>query len=185
MLPFDEAWARTDPIEGWLNKDEAELLYSLACTIPPNQSIIEIGSYRGRSTTLLACSGRQVMAIDLFEIGYQVAQDALSEIDVDIFKRQIKPLRNVTWQRQRAETCSPPDLRAGLVFIDGNHVYPHPLNDFNAVLPWCSERAVFAFHDYDSAPGVTQSVAELRGDNRIIGIGRAGSLIAVSSTPIT
>lgn len=58
-------------IEGFLSADEAELLYRLATEVPENGNIIEIGSYRGKSTVCLGLGARwakaRVWAIDPHE----------------------------------------------------------------------------------------------------------------------
>jgi predicted O-methyltransferase YrrM len=41
-------------IEGWLLDGEGELLYNLAKQVPREQAIVELGSWKGRSTVWLA-----------------------------------------------------------------------------------------------------------------------------------
>ncbi len=53
-LSFDELFERyIAPIDGWLAKEEAQLCYELAKAVTDG-CIVEIGSYRGRSTAALA-----------------------------------------------------------------------------------------------------------------------------------
>ena len=52
--------------------------------------------------------------------------------------------------------------RWALVFVDGNHVAPAPVNDTLACLPFLTENAMILFHDLMS-PDVAEALAELRG----------------------
>lgn len=56
-----------DGVEGWLSEDQAELLGACAGAVQPAGTIVEIGSYRGRSTIVLAraaAGGVRVLAVD-------------------------------------------------------------------------------------------------------------------------
>lgn len=54
----------TLPATGWLTKEEAWLLWSSA--MRHTGPILEVGVYHGRSTVLLAATGRDVYAVDPF-----------------------------------------------------------------------------------------------------------------------
>ena len=65
---------RMEPIEGWLTTAEATVLYESAQhagTLRPIAPIVEIGSYCGRSTVVLATAAREagtvVLAVDPHE----------------------------------------------------------------------------------------------------------------------
>jgi predicted O-methyltransferase YrrM len=51
---LDRAWAATSKTPGHLGEEEARLLGMLAACIPAVGSIVEIGSFKGRSTVMLA-----------------------------------------------------------------------------------------------------------------------------------
>ncbi len=66
---FAEAWARAEKITGYTTRPELSLLYHGALVTPDPGIIVEIGSYLGRSTVVLASavadSGRgRVVAVD-------------------------------------------------------------------------------------------------------------------------
>src|SRR5689334_109736 len=65
MLDFN----KTKSIGGWLSKNEADFLYNQSKTIPRDGVIVEIGSWKGRSTVCLGLgakdgNGTRIVAID-------------------------------------------------------------------------------------------------------------------------
>src|SRR5690349_2956533 len=51
---FPAALAAVSGVEGWLTDAQARRLWDAARTVPAGGSVVEIGSYRGRSTVVLA-----------------------------------------------------------------------------------------------------------------------------------
>jgi hypothetical protein len=57
----------TFSIEGWLTEGQAAILHDRAAALGPGDTVVEIGSYRGRSTVVLATAARagvDIVAID-------------------------------------------------------------------------------------------------------------------------
>ena len=54
LRTFDEAWAAAADVDGWMTRGQAEALYDAAARVRPGGRIVEIGSFRGRSTIILA-----------------------------------------------------------------------------------------------------------------------------------
>jgi SAM-dependent methyltransferase len=64
---FDDALAAIEGVEGWLTEGQARLLFETAREVPADGTIVEIGSFRGRSTIVLALGADpsvEVVAID-------------------------------------------------------------------------------------------------------------------------
>ena len=64
---FEHALAAVEDVEGWLSDDQARTLWERAAALRPPATIVEIGSYRGRSAIVLASAapeGAEVVAID-------------------------------------------------------------------------------------------------------------------------
>ncbi len=51
---IDDAWQATKDVPGFLGENEARFLGLLAACIPARGAVVEIGSFKGRSTVMLA-----------------------------------------------------------------------------------------------------------------------------------
>jgi hypothetical protein len=170
--------SRMKGIEGWLEEDEADLLIAAtraACSgaggDPPGQ-IVEIGSYCGRSTVVLAsaarafASGVRVYAVDPHD-GTVGAADQGVHAGESTLRRflhnladagvtdTVEVVQKFSWQVEW-------DRPIALLFIDGLHDYANVARDFAHFEPWLAPGAYVAFHDYaDYYPGVKAFVHEL------------------------
>ena len=64
---LDELLVAVERVDGWLSPDQAARLYDAAASTRVDDQIVEIGSFRGRSTIVLAGAapdGVGVIAID-------------------------------------------------------------------------------------------------------------------------
>ena len=64
---FADVLASVDGVDGWMSPDQAAALYDAAAACHDGDQIVEIGSFRGRSTIVLASAagdGVAVVAID-------------------------------------------------------------------------------------------------------------------------
>lgn len=165
-----------NPIEGWLGEDEADLLiattWKTLTELPPVHAVVEIGSYCGRSTVVLAsvvkaiCAQTKVYAIDPHtgKVGSQdrglyetmptmekFQQNIASAGLADVVELIPKYSFEVLWDRP---IC--------LLLIDGLHDYTNVSRDFFHFEPWIVAGAYIAFHDYAGYyPGVKRFVDEI------------------------
>jgi predicted O-methyltransferase YrrM len=132
-------------VDGWLTPREAGLLYSLAQSCPQDLAIVELGSFRGRSTICLAAgskagNGPPVYAIDPHCDGTREEfLRNLEEAGVDDVVRPVVSTSeeaNSDWHRS-----------IGLLFIDANHEYEEVKKDYLLWSPFVAEGAVIALHD--------------------------------------
>ncbi len=66
-MSFADIVPQMESIDGWLRVEQAQMLWNAAATVPTGGQIVEIGSYQGKSTIVLAASappGVTVHAID-------------------------------------------------------------------------------------------------------------------------
>lgn len=152
MLDFE----KIKPIEGWLTKNEALFLFENANKVVPENAIVEIGSWKGRSTTCLGIgsqSGKnaKVYAIDP-HIGSSEHQRKLGKVDTfkDFLKNMnrygvsecVEPIRDNSLSVAKNFTRG-----VGFIFIDGAHEYGAVRSDFESWFPKVVPGGVVALHD--------------------------------------
>lgn len=150
----------TLPADGWLTKLEAETLWRwLNATTGP---VLEVGCYKGRSTVLLATSGRFVLCVDPFN---DFSTDDPSGNAICSSFAENMSLRNITnfsLARCRVEDWSPQPM--GFVYLDGDHTYQGTVNQIRKAQ--LCEPQVIAIHDVnDSGDGkeIKRAALELLG----------------------
>lgn len=147
-------------IEGFLSPYEAVSLYRLAAGLGPDSTIVEIGSWKGKSTYCLARGLRagRVVAIDPFDAaGEQGSREIYSA------NRGSGPLLDQFTRRMDALGVSPKIEvlqgystqfvgripRIDLLFIDGDHSIDGCGFDFLNYAPALAPGGYIAFHDYN------------------------------------
>jgi MMP 1-O-methyltransferase len=174
-------------IDGWLADHEGRLLYELARRCTGQGVIVEIGSWKGRSTVWLASGSKAgaavpVHAIDphtgspehrpggapvatLEEFRANVARAGVDDIVVPLVKPSLDAA--VAFVRP-----------VELLFIDGDHAYEAVLADFHAWFPKVVDGGVIAFHDTIGWEGPERVVAEhLYRSPRFRGVRLCGSIV--------
>ena len=158
-IPNTRILTATNNIDGWMQDAQLGWLYDKARVM---DSVVEIGSWRGRSTHALlsACKGT-VTAVDHFkgtpgdlnhEGGVGVYEDFLK--NVGGFKN-LKVLK----MDSRAAAASLNGQKFDMVFIDGDHSYAAVKADIDTWLPRCTK--LICGHDYDNDyPDVKKAVLE-------------------------
>jgi predicted O-methyltransferase YrrM len=148
----------TDGVEGFLSDDEALYLLRLAADGRGDGAIVEIGSYHGRSTAVLAhgsrAAGREkVVAVDPHLGGAVDAFHAtLARAGV---ADHVRPI--VATSDDAASTWRGP-IR--LLWIDGSHVDDQVRRDFRNWLPHVVAGGIVAFHDSYEYDGVRRVIDE-------------------------
>lgn len=146
-------------VEGWLSPKEAKTLYKLAKNNNGHGSIVEIGSWKGKSTI---CLGRgsedgnenQIYAIDPHSAPAKKLKDYLKEDETSTFHDFERNIENanleslvtpiVDFSFNALDKVSDP---IDLIFIDGSHEYEDVLKDFQLYYPSVREGGIIAFHD--------------------------------------
>lgn len=181
-------------IEGWLEEDEADLLIATTSKalieFPYLYGIVEIGSYCGRSTVVLAsvvkamCAEAKVYAIDPHtgEVGEQDRGLYSTMPTRERFRQNIANagLTEVVELIPKYSFEVPWELPICLLLIDGLHDYTNVSRDFFHFESWIVPHAYIAFHDYaDYYPGVKLFVDELLSSGHYQKIHRSMSMIVV------
>jgi MMP 1-O-methyltransferase len=154
---LNQAWEATQKVPGYLTEKEARFLGVLAACVPAKGAIVEIGSFKGRSTVMLAkvvshYGGGPVVAIDphnspilLDHQGSQAAssyQDFLDSIQAAGVVAHVEP--HAEYSTAVAKSWNRP-IR--FLWIDGDHTYEGAKNDLDGFLPHVVPSGVVAFHD--------------------------------------
>jgi predicted O-methyltransferase YrrM len=160
-------------IPGEISEREGLGLAWLASRVPAGQCIVEIGSYRGRSTCYLAegalHSGRdeavQVFAIDLW--GEAPWPQYADPANYEAFCRAICALRlRDVVTSMLADSCAvgaawagPP---IGLLFVDADHTFEAVIGDYHAWERHISPGGLLALHDAaDPQWGVRRAIDDV------------------------
>lgn len=167
---FDGAWERASQIDGYTTRAELALLYHAVLVTPDPGIIVEIGSYLGRSTVVLASavadSGRgRVVAVDPHT-------RALGIPDLPEHDTRLEFLANM----ERAGVAEHIDLKHAysvdaaaawdgepirVHFVDGWHSRDAVVEDVSHWAPYLAPQALVVFDDYMVYDGVRQGVQDL------------------------
>jgi hypothetical protein len=133
---FARVWSEASRVRGWFSKGEARTLFEFALGVPPGRCIVEVGSYCGRSTVVLARSGRPVHAVDPMIPGTVPAgRWEITPAHVEELERVLARHPNVAWHRAPSADAPLPEEPVGLLLVDGEHAWPQPMRDFERFEP--------------------------------------------------
>jgi predicted O-methyltransferase YrrM len=197
VTSFTDAWAAVSDVEGWLSEGQARRLWERAAALGPPATIVEIGSYRGRSAIVLARAappGTQVVAIDPHAGTDRGPREirgpaAAGEADHRAFLANLERagvagvVRHVRRPSQEAlaEVNGPVDL----LYVDGAHRYRPARADLARWGARLRPEGTLLVHDAFSAVGVT--LAQLRLlvlSPRFRYVGRSRSLAEYRREPV-
>ena len=145
-------------VPGWLSDEEGEALYDLAGDCTGKGVIVEIGSWKGKSTICLGLGSRAGNGVRIFAV------DPHADYRHGEFKDNIEragiadlvtPLKGLS-----QEVADDFDEPIELLFVDGSHNEDDVREDFEKWVPKVVERGIVAFHDTTWHDGPRKVVAE-------------------------
>lgn len=152
---------RLTGIEGWLSEEEAATLYRLARGCTGRGVIVEIGSFKGRSTIALGMGSRAGAEVPIFAIdphrgpSYEAFLANISAAGIEHLVTQVR-------QPSQAALTAIGEHPIELLFIDGNHTYDMVLQDFALFVPRVVEDGWVLMHDtITSFPGSRRVATQL------------------------
>lgn len=168
-MNLTEIESRVATVDGWLNPAEGRLLYRLAKGCSGKGVIVEVGSWKGKSTIWLGHGSRdghnlRIHAIDPHTGSPEHQQNAAGVWTFDEFQRNIQAAGvsdlvapHVDYSVAAAKGFNEP---VEFAFIDGQHEYEAVKADFEAWFPKVIEGGIIAFHDTTGWPGPRKVVAD-------------------------
>jgi predicted O-methyltransferase YrrM len=138
-------------ITGYMEENDLKQIELWASEVPSNGTIVEVGSFRGRSAICWAAScdpSVTVYCIDPFEVTEERGDD------YEAFKENTGHLKNVISIRG----ISPYDIvypgaPIDIFFLDAAHTNPSDLDNIEYFLPFIKKGGLLCGHDYNTSPG--------------------------------
>jgi predicted O-methyltransferase YrrM len=176
-------------VDGWLSADQAARLYAAAAATNPGDQIVEIGSFRGRSTIVLAGAahdGVAVVAIDPHAGNDRGPQEICgfeqqAAGDHEVFNANLVAagvadrVRHVREFSDKAHDSVPGSI--AVLFIDGAHRYAPARADIHQWGARVDSGGTMLIHDSFSSVGVTLAIGrELIFGRRFRFVGRSRSM---------
>lgn len=146
-----------------MNRGDRIVLYKCAKNLPQNSVVVEIGSYLGSSSVMIAealeSNDGHLYCVDTWK------NDAMSEGERDtwsVFQEHIRPWKHrISTKRSRSKDAAAAfHAPIDMLFIDGDHSYEGCRRDLEAWGSYVKHGGIVIFHDYPNAPGVMRAVAE-------------------------
>jgi hypothetical protein len=173
------AWLvdRRIPEWGFLNRDEAHILYNLALGFSKIRAL-QIGCFLGWSTCHLAMAGPAIDVIDPLLADPGVLANVQSSLRAGrvLSRVNLIPGRSPSAVHKLAEEH--PDGYS-LFFIDGDHEGDAPLNDVKACEPYAARDCAMLFH-FLVSPHVTNAVLYLKERGWRIRVYHTAQIMAVA-----
>ncbi len=154
---------RENNIKGWMSVEELDFLYDAALEM---KSIVELGSYLGRSTVALAegCKGG-IFAVDHWNWTEGLGLE-MDGTEYEQFKENTKDFNNIIVLKVTTQEASKHFAKVDMVFIDADHRYEAVKQDIETWLP--RTHILLCGHDYDEE-GVKKAVDELIDIDSVVG----------------
>lgn len=160
---YEQIKDTVETIDGYMVPGQEEFLFNKVNSLPDDAIILEVGSYKGRSTAAMAfaCTGtnRRIYCVDLWNFNDRLRDINIFEIwQENLSNRNLLPYVQ-PFQGNSAEILScwselTNGLKIDFTFIDGSHEYIDAFNDFGLIFPHMKPGGWMAFHDVvESFPG--------------------------------
>jgi MMP 1-O-methyltransferase len=145
-------------VPGWLTDEEGEALYELARACRGDGVIVEIGSWKGKSTVCLGLGSQDGVGVPVYAVDPH-ADHRFGDFKTNIERAGIADLvRPIPSLSQTAADGFEESIE--LLFVDGSHEYDLVLEDFEKWVPKVVDGGWVAFHDTTWTDGPRKVVGQ-------------------------
>lgn len=153
MLDFKNNIAK---IGGWLTETEGIFLYRAAKKVNPPDVIVEIGSWKGKSTICLGKGAQDGNKAKIYAIDPHIGSSEHREMfgKVDTYQEFLQNIKNADVEqyiepiRSTSEEASKNSYKPiGFLFVDGAHEYKLVQVDIKSWFSKVKNGGIIAFHD--------------------------------------
>jgi predicted O-methyltransferase YrrM len=154
---IEQAWQRARSVPGFLGEGEARFLGVVAACAPAQGAIVEIGSFKGKSTVMLATIAAHyglgpVVSIDphtspsITDAKLEGQSSTLVDFKATLRSAGIEKQVEIhcAFSRDVAKSW---ERRIRVLWIDGDHTYAGTKEDFDLFFPHLAEGAIVVLHD--------------------------------------
>lgn len=130
---------------GYFNYGECKVMQALCV----GNTVLEIGSFYGKSTLCIAEVAKRVITVDTFKAHDNGVIQMEEFTTFDTFRKNIKGYHNILPLVGRSEDVIPAlDIEVDVAFIDGLHEYEQVKKDSEVCFPKLRDGGVMVFHDF-------------------------------------
>ncbi len=154
---FDNEYLDFSHIPGWLSKEEGIALNRYS----KDKNCLEIGSYKGRSSSYIASSANTLVCIDSFKADGSGQEQQIAYTTLNEFLENTKKFNNIAPFIGESYKVHHQfkEEQFDLIFIDGMHDYESVMRDINDYWPKLKNGGIMCLHDYQKDwPGVIKAV---------------------------
>jgi hypothetical protein len=154
--------ARAGKIPGWLTKAEGNFLYEAAKNVPAGRVVVEIGSWKGRTTVCLGCGAKDGNRVAVFAVDPHTGSKEhhwwFGKVDTyGDFLKNIKEANLEDFVIPKRETSEEAARESqdvvGFVLVDGGHDFKDVKSDYESWFPKLASGGLISFHDcWDALP---------------------------------
>lgn len=166
LLSVEKILENANGIEGWLSENERDILFNTVLSLKDLGSVVEIGSWCGRSLLVLAAAAikrgfkNKIYSIDPFLTSKDEPNGKFEEF---IHNLKINGVYDLVCHIKEKSQIAGAKFNDNIefIFIDGLHKYEAVKRDFELFYPKIVDGGYIAFHDAFSFLGPTKLLSEI------------------------
>ena len=154
---YSQVASKVESIEGFMGSGQDAFLFQKIQSLPNDAVIMEIGSFKGRSTVNMgyACVGtqRKIYCLDTWcgnQKDFHVTDyedDWKRNIILNGLQDYVSPVKGDSKESLKKWSQLSDGQKVDFIFIDGSHVLEDVFADFQLSFPWLKVGGWVAFHD--------------------------------------